>query len=385
MPSTRQSSLSSTPEGPSPSPRTSRLIKTKNAALSSAINKHQRASKPPSTTDALRFNLLRNNLPGPLSQLTRFSHIHLPDIAAYVSRSAATRHAEVYAPGTKSPGRVGRPSNAFILYRKCYRARALAYCKHVAKCERGVSFVCGLSWRSEPVDVKAQFAEWAERDKEGHKEAWPDYKYVPVKPGRGSVELDGEEEEQNVEIGDVKQEIGNLQGQQALTFPDWNIGYNNLDLAPNLNQFFDRSLLTLGLANQPLQPIPTQPIDFSHFLPSFPTTLPFQPAQSLLCSQYSCDTSSMDANISSINAQAVSYPAQPLIANSNTVAAVPDLGELALFDLTLAGDEYSCSRMDMTSMPEGRTQELVDDGFVHGSWPDLDLDSTNSDLDSAAL
>ncbi|KAJ4291597.1 hypothetical protein N0V88_006197 [Collariella sp. IMI 366227] len=178
MPSTPQRSYS--PSTPHSSP-----VKTRNPALLNGITKRPRAFRPSFNIAALSTDaktaLLRTNLPGPISELTQFRHIPLVNIAAIVSRSAEIRQAEIYASGARNYGRIGRPSNAFILYRKCYHARFVAYCKQKTGNEQTVSCVSGLSWKLEPVEIRAKFAEWAEQEKKGHAEAWPEYKYAPKK------------------------------------------------------------------------------------------------------------------------------------------------------------------------------------------------------------
>ncbi|KAL2185910.1 hypothetical protein L209DRAFT_772500 [Thermothelomyces heterothallicus CBS 203.75] len=111
----------------------------------------------------------------PLSELTRFAHIPLPDIEAFANRSRATREAETE--GGRKKGHVRRPLNAFILYRKCYRERAVAFCEAHAPetvvSHGSVSSVCGASWKMEPEHVKVQFKEWALQELRAFQKAFP--------------------------------------------------------------------------------------------------------------------------------------------------------------------------------------------------------------------
>ncbi|KAL2172271.1 hypothetical protein VTG60DRAFT_6649 [Thermothelomyces hinnuleus] len=115
----------------------------------------------------------------PLSELTQFAHIPLPDIEAFVNRSRATREAETER-GRKK-GHVRRPLNAFILYRKCYRERAVAFCEAHAPgtviSHGSVSSVCGASWKMEPEHVKVRFKEWALQELRSFRKAFPNYRY----------------------------------------------------------------------------------------------------------------------------------------------------------------------------------------------------------------
>ncbi|KAL2179513.1 uncharacterized protein P884DRAFT_320427 [Thermothelomyces heterothallicus CBS 202.75] len=119
----------------------------------------------------------------PLSELTRFAHIPLPDIEAFANRSRATREAETE--GGRKKGHVRRPLNAFILYRKCYRERVVAFCEAHAPetvvSHGSVSSVCGASWKMEPEHVKVQFKEWALQELRAFQKAFPKYRYQPRK------------------------------------------------------------------------------------------------------------------------------------------------------------------------------------------------------------
>ncbi|RKF72529.1 putative hmg box protein [Golovinomyces cichoracearum] len=120
----------------------------------------------------------------PLSKLTEnFTHIPLVDIDAYVNRSAEERHKEVEQ--GKEPGKVKRPMNSFMLYRKAYQIRTKYWCSK--NNHQVVSQVCGDSWPLEPESVKRMFADWAQIERNNHRKAHPDYKFSPNKPNSGKV------------------------------------------------------------------------------------------------------------------------------------------------------------------------------------------------------
>jgi isopentenyldiphosphate isomerase len=116
----------------------------------------------------------------PLSILTKeFKHVEVHDIEAYVNRSAEQRRKEVDE--GKVPGKVKRPMNSFMLYRKAYQNRAKEWC--LQNNHQVVSQVCGDSWPQEPDEIKDQFSEWARIERLNHQNAHPGYKFSPTKPG----------------------------------------------------------------------------------------------------------------------------------------------------------------------------------------------------------
>lgn len=121
-----------------------------------------------------------SKLDEPLSILTRdWTHVPVVDIDAYVNRSAETRRQEVEE--GKNPGKVKRPMNSFMLYRKAYQNRTKSWC--LQNNHQIVSQVCGDSWPLEPENVRAQFNEWARIERQNHQNAHPGYKFSPAKAG----------------------------------------------------------------------------------------------------------------------------------------------------------------------------------------------------------
>lgn len=116
----------------------------------------------------------------PLSFLTKdWKHCPVVDIDAYVNRSAEVRRKEVE--DGKIPGKVKRPMNSFMLYRKAYQNRTKDWC--LQNNHQVVSQVCGDSWPLEPDHIKDQFSEWARIERINHQNAHPGYKFSPTKPG----------------------------------------------------------------------------------------------------------------------------------------------------------------------------------------------------------
>ncbi|KAK3330309.1 hypothetical protein B0H66DRAFT_572421 [Apodospora peruviana] len=114
----------------------------------------------------------------PLSQIEVEAEISVANIEEYVNRSPEVRRQEVET--GKNPGRIKRPMNAFMLYRKAYQLRAKEWASQHN--HQVVSRVCGLSWPMEPEHVREQFKTWAEIERENHQKAHPDYKFTPSKP-----------------------------------------------------------------------------------------------------------------------------------------------------------------------------------------------------------
>ncbi|RDL41953.1 Uncharacterized protein BP5553_01932 [Venustampulla echinocandica] len=118
----------------------------------------------------------------PLSELTKdWKNVAVVDIDAYVNRSADERRREVTE--GKVPGKVKRPMNSFMLYRKAYQNRTKDWC--LQNNHQVVSQVCGDSWPLEPDEVREQFNEWARVERANHQNAHPGYKFSPTKPGVG--------------------------------------------------------------------------------------------------------------------------------------------------------------------------------------------------------
>jgi hypothetical protein len=115
-----------------------------------------------------------------MSELTKNSSIPVADIETYVHRSSDERRQEIET--GKNPGRVKRPMNAFMLYRKAYQQRAKEWASQHN--HQIVSRVCGMSWPLEPEHIRQQFKSWADTERDNHQKAHPNYKFAPSKPAK---------------------------------------------------------------------------------------------------------------------------------------------------------------------------------------------------------
>ncbi|KAI0398456.1 hypothetical protein F5Y17DRAFT_4495 [Xylariaceae sp. FL0594] len=185
-----------------PRPQLSTL--TRPARVEKPSPKPRPARRKKKVTDVSNGKLA-NLLGQPLSQLVRdLTNVADTDIEAYVNRSPEERQREV---GQSKNGKVKRPMNAFMLYRKAYQNRTKEWKRlddirrreeraSEGKPEKGhdnhqvISQVCGLSWNMEPQELRDQYDEWAKIERNNHKIAFPDYKFAPAKsklkkPGGG--------------------------------------------------------------------------------------------------------------------------------------------------------------------------------------------------------
>ncbi|KAK8096421.1 Mating-type M-specific polypeptide Mc [Apiospora kogelbergensis] len=94
------------------------------------------------------------------------------DIKAWVQRSTEVRRQE--QPQASNGGRVKRPQNAFMLWRKAYRnsIKALHFDRNP---KPNFSKVCGELWLLEPAETRMRFKQWAEIEKKNHRTAFPNY------------------------------------------------------------------------------------------------------------------------------------------------------------------------------------------------------------------
>ncbi|RNJ57196.1 hypothetical protein D7B24_006354 [Verticillium nonalfalfae] len=115
----------------------------------------------------------------PLSELARENpQVFVADINAYVNRPIEERLKEVEE--SKTPGKIKRPMNAFMLYRKAYQNLAKSLCTQ--NNHQVVSQVCGSGWPLESELIRQQFNDWAKLERLNHQEAHPGYKFTPSKP-----------------------------------------------------------------------------------------------------------------------------------------------------------------------------------------------------------
>ncbi|KKF93603.1 HMG-box protein STE11 [Ceratocystis platani] len=127
----------------------------------------------------------------PLSRLAaQFPDVDIADIDSFVSRSTEDRHIELGV--GKNPGKVKRPMNAFMLYRKAYQKLAKTACSQ--NNHQYVSQICGDSWAIEPMSVRDRFNAWAVTERVNHNAAHPEYKFSSTKVWDRRP-IDGEEAE----------------------------------------------------------------------------------------------------------------------------------------------------------------------------------------------
>ncbi|KAL1900372.1 hypothetical protein Cpir12675_000954 [Ceratocystis pirilliformis] len=133
----------------------------------------------------------------PLSRLAaQFPNVDIADIDGFINRSSEERHVELRV--GKNPGKVKRPMNAFMLYRKAYQKLAKTACSQ--KNHQYVSQICGDSWALEPMSVKDRFNAWAVTERVNHHAAHPEYKFSSNKVW-DKRPIDGDETE--VEVMDA--------------------------------------------------------------------------------------------------------------------------------------------------------------------------------------
>jgi len=100
----------------------------------------------------------------PLSELLHC--VPVDEVEAYVYRAIDLRRREI-------KGRIPRPLNAFMLYRKAFQGYVLERCNFRYN---DISRLCGKSWNIEAETVRAQFRWWAAIERAAHRAAHPDYK-----------------------------------------------------------------------------------------------------------------------------------------------------------------------------------------------------------------
>ncbi|OTA01930.1 hypothetical protein A9Z42_0022690 [Trichoderma parareesei] len=116
----------------------------------------------------------------PLSVIAaELPHCLVPDATAFATRTIKQRVEEY-----NHSGKIKRPLNAFMLYRRSYQNIAKAYCSKDN--HQQVSAICGLSWRNlEQPEVKLAFKDLADVERRKHGEAFPEYKYDPLHLKKG--------------------------------------------------------------------------------------------------------------------------------------------------------------------------------------------------------
>lgn len=124
--------------------------------------------------NAGRWNSIQSSPELPLSEVALgLPCVPVHDVRSFASRSVSVREMELDA-----TGKVKRPLNAFMLYRKAYQDVAKASC--MGNNHQQVSTVCGQSWRRETPVIHTLFRELADKEKSLHLQAFPNYRYEPA-------------------------------------------------------------------------------------------------------------------------------------------------------------------------------------------------------------
>jgi hypothetical protein len=197
----------------------------------------------------------------PLSEVSPTTAQKLEEIEQYIQRSTEERVEEIEK--GKNPGKVKRPMNAFMLYRKAFQRDA----KEVSSEQNHqvLSKVCGQSWAIESDELRKKFSDWAIIERENHHKAHPGYKFTPSKPSKGKLKK-LEDEDSDLEDYDWNGSGGGLpkrariqtpnQDPEGDYMPSWgytpNTSYPVMDLH-GMNQGLNRS--TYEFSN-PGKPVP---------------------------------------------------------------------------------------------------------------------------------
>lgn len=136
------------------------------AAPAPGANRAQPLEAPPKRVSAKKrvpvlekpmSELARGEGPDPLEEITEYAHRPV---------QRRLKEAEV-------AGRVKRPLNKFLLYRKAYNGTVKTTDMQLA------SLIIAESWAMEGAELRDYFTELAGTDTRLHKLAFPDYKYAP--------------------------------------------------------------------------------------------------------------------------------------------------------------------------------------------------------------
>ncbi|KAL2111147.1 hypothetical protein VUR80DRAFT_246 [Thermomyces stellatus] len=137
----------------------------------------------------------------PLTELAaEYPNVAILDIATYVRRPREVRLQEL-ARAKKDPGKIKRPMNSFMLYRKAYQNVAKALCGDQ---HHEISRVAGDAWNNEPVSVRKQFKAWANIENANHRHVYPEYKFAPKK-SKQKAEKDPSKSKVKLALDDLDQ------------------------------------------------------------------------------------------------------------------------------------------------------------------------------------
>ncbi|PNY29290.1 Transcription factor ste11 [Tolypocladium capitatum] len=134
------------------------------------IRAEKKAERPTDETDP-------DFVEKPLSEMSK----EMPDVVVYNVGTYAHRPVSVRQQEAVEQGKVKRPLNDFVLYRKAYidvvKARFMPGEKTIN--QQRVSRICGDSWKMEVPEIKSKFKELSNMERDKHGQAFPKYKYAP--------------------------------------------------------------------------------------------------------------------------------------------------------------------------------------------------------------
>lgn len=121
----------------------------------------------------------------------------IAEMETWVNRPVSERLQEIET--GKTPGKVKRPMNCFMLYRKAYQS----LCPE--NNHQTISKMCGQSWDMETEEVKERFQAWARVERENHQLAHPEYKFSPSKAGTDKASKRKASDEVSEETSDIEE------------------------------------------------------------------------------------------------------------------------------------------------------------------------------------
>ncbi|KAI8631440.1 hypothetical protein F5Y19DRAFT_493339 [Xylariaceae sp. FL1651] len=131
----------------------------------------------------------------PLSKLTENSATDpMADVVEFTRRSPEER-----LNFQRHKGKIPRPLNAFLLYRRAYYKQILRMIG--VRTVQSISRIAALSWRLEDQEVRDRFHELSNVERGNHESAFPNYKFL-LKPRAKQVKGNGSENEDEYEDED---------------------------------------------------------------------------------------------------------------------------------------------------------------------------------------
>jgi len=184
------------PPSPPPSSHSARLRRQhrERCAYTNNTTRKPRAKKDPKTKQKTHSEV---GIKVPFSEMAAAAPKKMPtfDIETFISRPAEDRICA-------ATGRVMRPLNPFMLYRKAYLSYAKALNARLGDQQQAASRLTAASWRMEDRAVKDRFAEYARVEKANHDLAHPGYKYKPGQAGGKKAKSKNKSSEEKSPVGD---------------------------------------------------------------------------------------------------------------------------------------------------------------------------------------